>query len=139
MADVRISGHLAKSQPGGERQFVIIRFREGLENLIGTDYVQLDIRGDRLYFLPAQTKVKGSLRLNSIVNVWKKASVVKQFEGEYSLAYDTTDKAYYVDKTTRSDLTRVYGNHNVPHFNYKAHINPSYEEEREGIIYSSSL
>lgn len=129
MSDVRISCHIAKSQPSGNREFVIIRFYEGLQNLIGTDYVILSVKNNRLYFTPTQTKVKGSLKLTEVINVWKQASKIKCFEGEYTLAYDITKELYYVDKDSKTDLTRVYGNHNVPHPNYIPHVNAPYENE----------
>ena len=125
MADVRISTHVAKTQKNHE--FVIIRFYEGLENLIGTNYVIVSVDGERLYFIPSEVKVKGSLKLTPVVNVWKQCNEVKSFEGEYSLDYDTVRGAYYIDKHSRiSEINRIYGNHNVPHTNYKAHTNEPY-------------
>ena len=135
MADVRISTHVARTQ---NHDFAIIKFYDGLENLIGTDYVILQIDNDCLYFKPSEVKVKGSLKLGVFVNVWGQFEDVKPFEGEYSLEYDSDKSMYYVNKNRGLEITRMYGNHNVPHVNYKSHVNEPYVEEKvEGEIVMS--
>ena len=123
MADVRISTHVAKTQ---NHEFVLIKFYDGLENLIGTNYVIIVVEDNRLFFKPSEVKVKGSLKLTNLVNVWKQVDDVKSFEGEYSLDYDTGRGMYYVDKSSRAEINRIYGNHNIPHPNYKPHSNVPY-------------
>lgn len=123
MADVRISTHLATTQ---NRRFTIIKFYDGLENLIGTNYVIIDVRDNRLYFCPAEEKYNGALRLKDVVNVWRLHNLVEPFEGDYSLEFDSAEGLYYVDKTKKSEITRFYANNNVPHPNYKAHTYEPY-------------
>ena len=123
MADVRISTHYAKSQ---SNEFSIIRFYDGLENLIGTKRVILRVETDRLYFFPVEEKIKGSLKLSNLINVWKQCKEVKAFDGEYPIDFDAVIGVYYIDIAKRSEISRQYGNHNVPHVNYKPHVNEPY-------------
>lgn len=126
MADVRVSTHIASAR---NDEFVIIRFYDGLENLIGTDYVSLLIEDDRLYFKPAENKIKGSLKLSYMINSWKQSKDLQKFEGEYPLEFSPIRDMYYIDVNKRSDISRTYGSNNVPHPNYKSHINESYVED----------
>lgn len=131
MADVRISTHTARTQ---NHRFVIIRFYEGLENLIGSNYVFLNVDGGRLYFGPSELKVKGALKLSQYVNVWKQVDLIAPFEGEYSIEYDNLKGLYYVDKSDSSEISRRYGNHNVCHPNYKSHAYEPYVEKSDETV-----
>ena len=126
MSDVRISHHIARAQ---NNEFMFIRFYDGLQNLIGADYVSLWVKDDRLYFKPQVQKVKGSLKLSNAVSVWKQCDVIRKFEGEYPMEFDTFRAMYYVDLANKSEISYRYGNHNVPHLNYKSHVNEPYVEE----------
>ena len=53
-------------------------------------------------------------------------AVNKSFDGEYPIDFDVEKGVYYVDKANRSEISRQYGNHNVPHVNYKSHVNEPY-------------
>ena len=131
MADVRISTHFAKSQ---NNEFSIIRFYDGLENLIGTKRVLLQVKEDKLFFTGCESKIKGSLKLSNLINVWKQCKAVKSFDGEYPLEFDAERSMYFVDKAKKAQISRQYGNHNVPHVNYKSHVNEPYVDASHAVV-----
>lgn len=128
--DVRITQHKATRS---DSKFVTIAFYDGLQNLIGTDYVKLDVKDSRLYFYPSEKKVKGALKLNPTVIAQKNFEKLLNFVGTYPLDFDTYNEVYYVDLTKKGEVSIQYGNSNVPHPNYKPHKNLPYESEEEMI------
>ena len=129
--DVRITQHKATKS---DSRFVTITFYEGLENLIGTNYVKLKVENSRLYFIPSEKKVKGSLKLNRSVYAQKNFSALVEFVGEYPIDYDSSNNTYYVDMNKKQEVSITYANNRVPHPNYKAHKNEPYENEEEPVV-----
>ena len=131
MFDVRVSKHYAKTK---DANYVVITFAQGLENLVGTKYVILWVNDGHLYFKPSTEKVKGALKLNKSINAWSQYDKLVKFEGEYSLEYDNFREMYYIDYDKKVETSYMYLNGNVPHPNYKAHVNEPYVVKDAPII-----
>ena len=128
MSDVRISTHVAKSEGHNNSNFIMIKFYDGLQNLVGTDYVILFTDNEKLFFKPSKDKVRRALKLTDTVNAWAQYEELKSFEGEYPLDYDNFRQMYYVDKAKRSNISRSAAN-TSPKQNYKPHSYVPYVEE----------
>ena len=93
---------------------VCIRFRESLEELVGSgksDRIKVMRDGDRLYFVAKDGNQCGrgdgtACVANSKLQYSRdeQVQICKPFVGEYSLEYDSKHKSYYVDLKARRTL-----------------------------------
>lgn len=92
MKDVRIATYATK-----RGDVAHIRFYNGMEALIDSDYIKLSGKAKRLYFMPADLST--GVKLNKLAQVQKASHValLRNYVGEYPLKSDNDLKLYYID------------------------------------------